>query len=139
KEMGYCIVLFTNRKNLQFSNVDTIIYTEDLLNEKIILDEITKLEEQGKHIRACLSFIDPYVSYAANLSKKLGLVQLSVDSLSLMENKIMFREKLKHLPSSPSYSIVDPSTPLNEINNMNFPLIVKRPISNGSKDVIFVD
>ncbi|MBS4194890.1 ATP-grasp domain-containing protein [Lederbergia citri] len=139
KEMGYCIVLFTNRKNLQFSDVDNIIYTEDLFNERIIFDEITKLEEQGKHIRACLSFIDPFVSYAANLSKKLGLVHLSIDSLSLMENKIMFREKLKNLPSSPSYSIVDPYTPLNEINYMNFPLIVKSPISNGSKDVIFVD
>ncbi|MBS4216940.1 ATP-grasp domain-containing protein [Bacillus sp. FJAT-49711] len=139
KEMGFFIVLLTNRKSIDFQDVDHMIFMKDLFNEEMVLCEIGRLEKLGKSLHACLSFIDPYVSYAANLSRKLGLSQLSVDSLAIMENKISFREKLKSLPSSPAYTLINEYDPQEIISKIPFPIILKNPYSNGSKDVFLIN
>ena len=147
KEMGYFVVLFTDKtkqmtRNPDFSEVDQFVFMEDLLDEQQMVEEITKLVQKGKQICACVSLIDPYVSYAARLSKFFGLAETSVDSLRLMENKIAIREKLKNLPMTPFYTIFHPDDSLEKFKKEYkslFPFIIKPPISNGSKDVLFVE
>lgn len=147
KEMGYFVVLFTDKSKLMtnnhgFSEVNQIIFMKNLMDEQQVIDHITKLKEEGKHICACLSFIDPFVSYAARISKSVGLARISVDSLYLMENKIKVREKLANLPITPFYIAFhfgDSPKVFEMKYKEHFPLIVKPPISNGSKDVLFVN
>ncbi|MBU8879955.1 ATP-grasp domain-containing protein [Bacillus sp. FJAT-29790] len=142
KEMGYFVVLFTNKKIHKFPDVDHFVFIKDLQDEEKVIDEITKLKETGKQICACISFIDPYVSYAAKLSDHLGLVKLSADSLFIMENKIRVREKLTNLSSSPFYKIFNHDLPVDQFvqkYNAFLPLILKPPASNGSKNVLLVE
>ncbi|MCR2821966.1 ATP-grasp domain-containing protein [Lederbergia panacisoli] len=142
KELGYFIVLFTNKKTISFSPIDHQIYSNNIFDEDFILNEIDTLIEQGYQIRACLSFIDPFVSYAASLSNKLGLTNLSVDSLSLMENKLFVRNRLKDHPGTPFYTAIDEACSLEKLlknGNLPLPFILKNPISTGAKDVMFVE
>lgn len=147
KEMGYCVVLCTDKtkritSNSDFSEVDQFVLMEDLLDEQQMVEEITRLMEQGKHICACVSLIDPYVSYAARISKFFELAETSIDSLILMENKIAIREKLKNFPITPFYTIFRSDDSLEKFEKEYkslFPFIIKPPISNGSKDVLLVE
>lgn len=147
KEMGYYVVLCTDKAKYMtshpdFLEVDQFVFMEDLLNEQQMVKEITMLMEKGKQICACLSFIDPYVSYAARLSKHFELPKISVDSLGLMENKIAIREKLKDLPMTPFYTIFHPDDSIKKFGKEYkslFPFIIKPPISNGSRNVLFVE
>lgn len=142
KEMGYIVILFTNKEKKVFPEVDHFIVINDILDEKKVLAEITSLLEKEIEICACISFIDPFVSYAAKLSKQLGLVNISADSLYLMENKIRVRDKLKDLPSSPFYTVFHHDIPIEQFVQMYksfIPLIIKPPSSNGSKNVLLVD
>lgn len=140
KEMGYAVILFTDKhSHLDFLEVDQVIFIDNLLNEQHVMNEILVLQKIGKQICACVSFIDPYVSYAARLSKLLGLKVVSLKPLSLMENKITLRETLKHLPITPAYWIIHPEDSLQKLKCIShLPLIIKAPVSNGSKDVLMV-
>ena len=71
EELGYYTVLLTNRERFmkqrnEFPDVKQMIYVEnvDRRNSK---EQITILQQQGKHICCCISFIDPYVHLAATL------------------------------------------------------------------------
>ncbi|MFF2755529.1 ATP-grasp domain-containing protein [Psychrobacillus sp. NPDC058041] len=147
REMGYWVVLFTDKRklmtlNLEISEVNQLVFMEKLMEEKEVIDRIEKLKIEGKQICACVSFIDPFVSYAVKIANQLCLAQISVDSLYLMEDKIKVREKLANLPITPSYAIFKNDDSLNEFvkKYKTFsPLIIKPPISNGSKDVLLVD
>ncbi|MFJ8065714.1 ATP-grasp domain-containing protein [Psychrobacillus sp. NPDC096426] len=147
KEMGYYVVLCTDKtkrmtSNADFSEVDQFVFMEDLLDEQQMVEEIKKLMEKGKQICACVSLIDPYVSYAARLSKYFELAEISVDSLGMMESKIAIREKLKNLPMTPFYTIFHPDDSLEKFEKEYkslFPFIIKPPTSNGSKDVLLVE
>jgi biotin carboxylase len=147
KEMGYFIVLMTDRnkfmlKNKKFPEIDRIIVTPHLLNKDYVISEIHILQNEGKEICACISFIDPFVSFAARISEELGLVKLSVDALSLMEDKTRFREKLNSLSSAPFFSILQPNKPVNELvqkYEKYLPFILKPAVSNGSKDVKLIE
>lgn len=137
KEMGYKVVLLTDRKKFlsqknEFPEVDKIIYLDKMEEAKVAIES---LSQQGFLVRTCLSFIDPFVSLASRIQKELGLFHLSSDAYFLLEDKSRFREALSGLPSSPFYSICDGSKILEYPKH---PLIIKPPISNGSKDVILV-
>lgn len=137
KEMGYAVILFTDKySHLEFAEIDQVIVMDDLLNEQCIIDEIIALQQTGKQICACVSFIDPYVAYAARLSILLDLNLVSLHPLSIMENKITLRETLKHLPITPAYWVIHPEDSLQNLScNSRLPLVIKAPVSNGSKDV----
>lgn len=147
KEMGYCVVLFTDRitymtNSFEFPEVDQFVFMKDLMVEQLVMDEVEKLKEMGREICACVSLIDPYVSYAARLSKHLGLAEISAESLSLMENKITIRKKLNNLSLTPFYTIVhseDSPLDFEKKDNFFFPCILKPPTSNGSRDVLLIE
>ncbi|HSV10847.1 MAG TPA: ATP-grasp domain-containing protein, partial [Hanamia sp.] len=84
-------------------------------------------------------FIDPFVSFAAMLSEEIGLTSLSTNALSIMEEKTKFRTRLKNLPTSPVYHVIQNNLTEQEYIEQykhQLPLILKTPVSNGSKDVL---
>ncbi|MBS4206946.1 ATP-grasp domain-containing protein [Bacillus sp. FJAT-50079] len=145
KEMGYSVILFTNKKHhteYSFPTVDHLIFINDPFDREQILKPLSRLQIEGIKICACISFIDPFVSFAAELAIELGLSSMSAQSLKRMENKICVREKLKDLPTSPFYAVLEKNTSIEsfyEANQPLFPCILKPPISNGSKHIQFID
>lgn len=145
-EMGYETVLLTNKLEFikqreEFSEVHNMIYIENLFDKEMVFTVLKQFKEMGKEVKAVLSLIDPFVSYAATIAKERGLVSLSVSSLKKMENKSFIREQLKHLSVSPLFFIDELKTPAAELIHKYekyLPLIIKPPISNGSKDVLLV-
>ena len=143
-EMGYYTVLLTNRKVFldqrdEFPEVHRMEYIDNLLDEEKISTILTDLVQQTKQLCAVISFIDPFVSFAARLSKKLGLFQQSVDALTKMEEKTLFRKQLKDLPVSPFHCVELIKLSIDyyvEKYKHYLPLILKSPVSNGSKDVL---
>ncbi|MEH7373459.1 ATP-grasp domain-containing protein [Neobacillus drentensis] len=145
--MGYYTVLLTNRREFikqekEFPEVHQMVYVENLMDKEMIFSIINNLEEDRKQICAVISFIDPFVSFAARISKKLGLFQMSTDALAIIEEKTRFREHLKTLPVSPKFTIFQREKSIQQFveeNQRQLPLILKSPISNGSKDVLLVE
>ncbi|MCA1011488.1 ATP-grasp domain-containing protein [Halobacillus halophilus] len=145
-KMGYFTVLLTdNLKRLkqreEYPDVHLMIYVQDLTDKQLINRQIALIQKQGKEVRAVVSFVDPLVSTAAQVSMDLGLSSLSVEALYNMEDKTRFRKVLKGNPYNPFYSITSLEMDSNEIFNRYIkrsPTIVKSPISNGSKDVLLV-
>ncbi|MBY0121270.1 ATP-grasp domain-containing protein [Bacillus sp. S/N-304-OC-R1] len=146
KEIGYSVVLITNKfqqiNALKFPEVDHLVFLENIFDKGKVLKEINEFKNKGRQICACISFIDPYVSYAAEIAMNLGLFSISIEAFSILENKIKVRHKLKDLPYSPFYTVLSPGTSINEFvkeHQSKLPLILKIPNSNGSKNVLFVD
>lgn len=146
KEIGYSVILFTNKiqqvNASKFPEVDHLVFLENIFDRGKVLKEINDFNKMGKQICACISFIDPYVSYAAELAKDLGLFSISTEAFSIMENKIKVRNKLKKLSYSPFYTVFNPGASISEFvkeHQSKLPLILKIPNSNGSKNVLFVD
>lgn len=145
--MGYYTVLLTNRSEFikqkeEFPEVHRMIYVENLNNKEMIITIIKNLKEDQKQICAVISFIDPFVSLAARISEELGLFQLSTNALSFMEEKTRFREHLKTLPVSPKFTVFQGEQSIQqcvEEYQHHLPLILKSPVSNGSKDVLLVE
>lgn len=145
ENLGYFTVLFTDREQflenrLDFPDVHQMILM-DLKNDILLNSTIKKVQEQGKTIVGVLSFIDPFVHVAAKLSKELGVTIVDPEPLLKMEDKILTREILRDLPISPyyaTYKFEDSMQAFIEKQGGNYPLIVKNPISTGSKDVFLV-
>lgn len=145
--MGYYTVLLTNRREFikqkdEFPEVHRIVFVENLINKEEIFSIIKDLEEDRKQICAVISFIDPFVSFAARISEELGLIQMSTDALAFMEEKTRFREHLQTLPVSPKFTIFQGEQSIQqciEENHSYLPLVLKSPVSNGSKDVLLVE
>ncbi|WP_077211706.1 ATP-grasp domain-containing protein [Bacillus dakarensis] len=143
-KMGFHTVLFTDREQFlkqrkEFPEVDQLFYFDDLLEKNKILKKIKRLMKNGCDVRACLSFIDPYVSYTVQLSKELGLMELSYEALNKIEEKTRVREILKEKTYSPFYTTFIWDEPIRSYAKkfeQQLPLILKSPVSNGSKDVL---
>ena len=146
KELGYYTILFTPRKSYQvqrskFPDVDELIYIEDMSFTNLY-SQCKTIQERGTVIKLCISFIDPYVYKAAKLSEDLNLAQPSTEALFKMEDKTRFRDALKGHPSTPFFTVyTDEDTLDNCLQECqpHFPVVLKPPVSNGSKDVFFVD
>lgn len=145
-QMGYCTVLLTDRKKIhrqrgEFPEVHKLIYRE-ILNEETIYPVLRDLEDNQQQVAAVISFVDPFVSLAARISSRLGLASLSEDALAIMEDKALIREHLKDLPATPFYTIFPYNQPIdNWVKEYQtfLPMIIKSPVSNGSKDVLLAE
>lgn len=139
KQLGFYNILFTNRKSFlkkreEFPHVDEMILV-NLDNRDAILDKLDKLLFKGRDIRAIVSFMDSYVSLAANLGQQLGLPTQTIEAIELVQNKIAFRESLQGTPYSVPYQII-PGDSEDTTLDLNVPVVVKSPRSTGSKDVL---
>lgn len=144
ERLGFFTILLTDRKKflenrLDFPEVHQMVLTE-LSNHNLLKEDIRAIQAQGKKIEAILSFIDPYVHVAAKLSKEFDLTAVTPEPFEKMEDKLSTRELLKDLPVSPYFAKFEKDDSLEDfIDNQKglFPLIVKTPVSTGSKDVLF--
>ncbi|MEK4246039.1 ATP-grasp domain-containing protein [Psychrobacillus sp. FSL K6-2684] len=145
ERLGFFTILLTDRE-LQFKNrpdfpdVHQLVFVE-LTNYNLLKENIKAIQSQGKRIEAILSFIDPYVHVAAQLSKEFELTAVPPEPLAKMEDKLLTRELLKDLPVSPYFARIVKDDSLEDFidrQKESFPLIVKTPVSSGSKDVLFV-
>jgi biotin carboxylase len=146
KALGFHTILFTPNKRYlvqrrEFSDVDELIYTADMSFNNL-LNKCNAIQKMGIEIKLCISFIDPYVYRAAMLSEALNLSHVSTDILFKMEDKTRFREALKEHPSTPFFTVYTRGDSLESCLHechSHFPLVLKPPVSNGSKDVFFVN
>lgn len=142
--LGYLTVLLTEKRNYmeqrkEFSDVSQMIYLEEM-TEDHIRTEYKKLQHQGRIIKAIISFVDPYVSLAAQLMNELCNSNISVEAFKKMEDKILTRSTLQKNATTPKYDVFLPKDELEYFINKghSYPQIVKSPFSGGSKDVYLV-
>jgi biotin carboxylase len=146
-ELGFFVVLFTDRSKFieqreEFPEVHQMTYIQDLLNKTEVLEEITAIIKSGKDLKACISLIDPFVTFTTKISEELGLFSLSSDALYKMENKTRFRMELSDYSYSPFFEIFNHESPIHQFRDKvkeHLPLVIKLPESNGSKDVLLVE
>lgn len=135
--LGYAAILLTDRKALlrKRLEVDQIIYLETM-DEEAVRKKIFQLIQTGPEICGIISFVDPYVSMAARLCNEFCGSVISFDALRLMEDKVATRLALKNNRASCDFEII----PLGEskLATNNYPVIMKKPVSNGSKDVYLI-
>lgn len=98
KEMGFFTHLLTNRasileKNKEFTEVDEMHAVN--LKQKESIEEAIMNIRSTYQVVGIISFIDPYVHIAAELSNHLCHTNLSVESIKIMENKARMRACLK--------------------------------------------
>lgn len=146
ERLGYYTVLITESRNFlvqrdEFSDVHHMIYQINITKEAI-REEVTKLQQDGKVIKAIISFVDPFVSTAALLSNEICESTITILALEKMEDKTVTREALKKNLTAPKYRVFKPTDHLfsfiNEYQN-KFPVIIKSPVSKASKDVFLVE
>lgn len=150
ERLGYLTILLTNKKKFlqqrsEFSDIHQIYYVSQI-NVRYLRQKIAFLERQGKDIVAVLSFIDPFVQVAARLSREFCETNFDVTAISKMEDKIETRKVLQRQSISPFYTVLNPASLGQESAKLRYfitkhtqflPLIVKSPVSTGSKDVLY--
>lgn len=146
ERLGFFTVLVTTKQSFisqrtEFPDVHQMILLQRFDNERLT-ETIIKLKKQGKRVKAILSFIDPFVHVAAALSEVFCPNGVMADPIRKMEDKVLTRELLKGLPMSPYYAIYSPADSLESFiqKQKEFcPLIVKSPLSTGSKNVLLAN
>lgn len=142
-EMGLQSIAITKR-NYLFHNTDLlsfihrVIFMEEI-HEASIKKEISELLSSGYHIRAIISFVDPYVSLAAELSNEYCNSSISTQALRCMENKLFVREKLRGNRATIDFVQLNEVRDFESFVNDRFPKVMKSTLSNGSKGVRFIE
>jgi phosphoribosylamine-glycine ligase len=146
KRLGYETILLTNRtifveEKEDYREIDDVRLINMSDTDEILLT-ITNLINEGKKVDCFISFLDEYVYLAALLSNVLCDSPLTYEPLEIMTDKILTRRFLSGKHYSPFFKVLSSfetiDQDLNELKD-KFPLIIKSPQSNGSKDVILVE
>ncbi|MFC5603335.1 ATP-grasp domain-containing protein [Sporosarcina koreensis] len=134
--LGYTAILMTDRKAFSRRQLEGVqlIYMKSL-EENSIRKQIVQLLQSGHDIKAIISFIDPYVSMAAKLSNEFCGSGISSEALQLMEDKMMARIALRNNEATCEFEISSPG----KRSTIMYPFILKDPVSNGSKDVYYIE
>jgi biotin carboxylase len=138
--LGFYTVLLTNRetfleKRTEFPDVHEMIQV-NLEDTNEIRNKLKFLRNQGKEIVAISSFIEPYVYTAALLGQECGLPSQTPEAIAKMLDKICIRQLLQGTPYSSFFSTCDDSSVVDSALIRQMPIVVKSPVSTGSKDVI---
>ncbi|MCG7334417.1 ATP-grasp domain-containing protein [Sporosarcina sp. ACRSM] len=143
--LGYRTVLLTERRSFieqqdEFAEVAQMIHFEKLTEERI-RTTINQLQEQGAIMKTIISFVDPFVSIAAQLANEYCGAQISVEALKIMEDKAATRKELKQHDATPNFEIIDLRDDWARLihNGYKYPMIVKSALSKASKDVYVVE
>jgi biotin carboxylase len=146
KRLGYETILLTNRtifvEEREDYNEINDVRLINMSDTDEILSAITDLIEEGKEIDCFISFLDEYVYLAALLTNTLCHTPLTYEPLQIMTDKILTRTYLSGKNYTPFFKVLSSTESADlEINELKgqFPLIIKSPQSNGSKDVILVE
>jgi biotin carboxylase len=146
KRLGYETILLTNRSifienKSEYPEVDIVCVT-NMSSPKDILELVEQLITDGKEIGCFISFLDDYVYLAALLTNAITNPLLTFEPLKIMTDKIATRTLLSDKSYTPFYRVLaSPDTIDEEAVELKgqFPLIIKSPQSNGSKDVLLVN
>ncbi|WP_064092785.1 ATP-grasp domain-containing protein [Rossellomorea aquimaris] len=142
KKLGYTTILFTNRKKFirdreSFTDVDEM-YFVNLLDKQEIKENIDSIMNKGNKIACIISFLDAYVYTAARFSNEYCQSSITLTPITLCLNKSTLREKLKDKDYTPEFNRISSPFSIKKLKRISFPLILKSPISNGSKDVYLI-
>ncbi|MEH6993907.1 ATP-grasp domain-containing protein [Neobacillus drentensis] len=145
KRLGYETILLTNRaifseEREDYKEIDDVRLIDMSDTDEIFLT-ITDLMNEGKSVDCFISFLDEYVYLAALLTNIICNTPLTFEPLKIMTDKILTRRFLRGKNYTPFFKVLSsPEAIENEVNELNdqFPLIIKSPQSNGSKDVLLV-
>ncbi|MFP7295895.1 ATP-grasp domain-containing protein [Neobacillus niacini] len=146
KRLGYETILLTNRtifaeEREDYKEIDEVRLINMSDTDEIIL-MITDLINEGKSIDCFISFLDEYVYLAALLTNIICTTPLTFEPLKIMSDKILTRRFLTGKNYNPFFKVLSsPGAVEHELKELKkqFPLIIKAPQSNGSKDVFFVE
>lgn len=146
KRLGYETVLLTNRpifieQRSEFPELDFVRLT-DMASTEEIFKAISELVIDGKEIGCFISFLDEYVYLAAMLTNELCNSLLTIEPLIIMTDKIATRTYLSEKSYTPFFKILQSQDTIIEEGEAlkgQFPIIIKSPQSNGSKDVLLVE
>ncbi|MCM3690114.1 ATP-grasp domain-containing protein [Neobacillus niacini] len=146
KGLGYETILLTNRtifieEREDYKEIDDIRLIDMSDNDEIFL-AITDLINDGKSVDCFISFLDEYVYLAALLTNIICHTPLTFEPLEIMADKILTRRFLDGKSYTPFFKVLSsPEAIDNEVSELKdqFPLIIKSPQSNGSKDVLLVE
>lgn len=142
EKLGFLTVVFTSQKKhlsdrTEFPDVHKMIFV-DLNDMNLLREKIEYLQKTGIVIKTIVSFVDPYVSVAAELCKQFCGKEIPTAAIYKMENKIETRNALQHTEYGLKHGIYAEQEKLDtflERHHLDYPVIVKLPGSTGSKDV----
>jgi biotin carboxylase len=145
KRLGYETILLTNRtifaeEREDYKEIDDVRLIDMSDTDEIFLT-ITDLMNEGTCVDCFISFLDEYVYLAALLTNIICNTPLTFEPLKIMTDKILTRRFLRGKNYTPFFKVLSsPEAIENEVSELNdqFPLIIKSPQSNGSKDVLLV-
>ncbi|MCL2568637.1 MAG: ATP-grasp domain-containing protein [Oscillospiraceae bacterium] len=137
-ELHYYTVLLTDRKSFFDKRMDfPHVHSMRMCNLESIKDiksAIARIDSDRFTISAIVSFVDPHCHTAALLSREFGLKPFTEQTISIMLDKSKSRDALRGTPYSPSYHVIDGTTPPAD-PKLELPFVLKAPISSASKDV----
>lgn len=143
--LGYSSILLTKRKYFFHQKEELPLNTQvtyvEHIDEVTIRNTIKEFLQLGYTLRAVMSFVDPYVSIATAFSNQFCQSDISYEALRLIENKSETRKALAMNSASLDYEVISSTDvrPSFFETKRCYPKIVKKSISNGSKDVLFVE
>ncbi|SER97844.1 ATP-grasp domain-containing protein [Psychrobacillus sp. OK032] len=145
-DLGYFTILFTNnekqiQQRQEYTDVHKMVSVNTYSLENM-REEIFKLQTIGVDIKTIVSFVDPFVHTASILCDEFCHNYALSKAIEIMENKEETRSALKDQPYTPKFFLINPgdSIPLETIcEQFDFPIIIKSPISTGSKDVLLAE
>ncbi len=118
-------------------------FSDEYINVSITDQEAVLKEAQKRKIDGVISFaVDPGVVTSAYVQEQMNLPAFGpYESVKILQNKDLFRQFLKdngfNVPNAKGYGSLEEV--LNDVNNLNYPVIVKPTDSAGSKGVKRVD
>ena len=140
ERLGYYTVLLTDRKTFvakraEFPDVH-LMQLCNLMDREEMKNIIRRLQVKALEICTIISFADPHCSAACYLADEFGVNRFSAKALENMENKLLSRELVSKTLYGPMFIFCSPGKRLPKAELLrHFPLIVKSPVSSGSKDV----
>ncbi|AXI00022.1 ATP-grasp domain-containing protein [Sporosarcina sp. PTS2304] len=142
RRLGYKTILMTDRKQRksnEFYSIDHVVHMESMEREMIKRKIIEWSDIYA--IRLLVSFVEPYVSLAASLSNEFCRTRISWRAMQRMEDKIGTRTALLDDPTNCDFTIISNEFigKLTEQTTLKFPVIIKNPLSTGSKNVYCIE
>jgi biotin carboxylase len=139
KALGYETALLTGRYakyREHFTNADSVIpcNTYDLEEMRNALAE---LEKTGRTLCAVVSFTEGFCHAAALLAREYNAVPFSPQAILTMQDKILTRKAISGTSLSPFFTELKNGEPLK--GAVGFPLVLKEPMSTGSRGVVWVN
>lgn len=130
KNQGYYVILCDFRENIPGKSLSDIHYQVDTLNFDEILSVCKKETPDG-----IVTNSEPAIINCTKVSNYLGLPSNSVDSITNLISKNLFRkiQKTAGCFSPKSYVSSDLNELLNNIDKFSYPIIIKPAESSGTR------